>query len=293
MTGLKLGLHLSIASGLAATLAQAKRFRLESLQVFSGNPRTWQTRPFDEASAAAFAQGLAEAGISPLVVHAAYLLNLASPKAEIRRRSQKMLLAEMARGRILSAAFLVFHPGSHKESGPEVGCRRVAEAIAAALENGPPGIALAVENTAGGGGNLGGRLEELAEILSLANAGERLLVWLDTAHAFQAGYDLSSLEGVADWLDQAERLFGLERLAGLHINDSKKALGSGVDRHEHLGRGLIGSRGLSAVLAHPRLTGLPGILETPKMSEVTDRANLKAARRLRSLGRKLFLARTH
>lgn len=286
MRGLRLGLHLSIAKGFAATLAQARRLKLESLQIFSGNPRAWRAKDIDPDQAAALAQGLAAANISPLVIHAPYLLNLASPDEELFQRSLAMLIREMERGRRLGAACLVFHPGSHKDAGLKEGLGRVVRAIGQGLESGAESIVLAVENTAGGGNHLGGRLEELAAIIDQAQAGGRVAVWLDTAHAFAAGYDLSTPKGVDEWVGAADELIGLERVAGLHVNDSLAALGSHIDRHQHLGAGMIGAKALSRLLAHPALAGKPGILETPKRACGDDRRNLKTARRLRTLGLK-------
>ncbi|MBW2617948.1 MAG: deoxyribonuclease IV [Deltaproteobacteria bacterium] len=286
MRGLRLGLHLSIGRGFAATLAEARRLKLESLQIFSGNPRAWRAKDIDPDQAVALAQGLAAAGISPLVIHAPYLLNLASPDEELYQRSLATLTREMERGRMLGAACLVFHPGSHKGAGPKKGLGRVVRAIGQGLELGAGSIVLAVENTAGGGDHLGGRLEELAAIIDQVQAGGRVAVWLDTAHAFGAGYDLSTPKGVDEWVRAADELIGLERVVGLHINDSLAALGSHIDRHQHLGAGLIGARALSRVLAHPDLAGKPGIMETPKRAEGDDRRNLKTARRLRTLGLK-------
>ena len=284
--GLRLGVHLPLAKGLGAALEAAKRLRLESVQIFSGNPRSFTPKELDPDQAAEFGQGLAAAGIGPLVIHAPYLLNLASPEEEGWRRSLIMLKREMARTVALGGSLLVFHPGSHLKSGSENGINRLAEAMRIGLAEGPEEVVLTVENTAGAGAGLGGPLEELARILEAAGGGQRVAVCLDTAHAFGAGYDIRTAQGVDGWLAEAERLFGLEKIAAIHLNDSSRDLGSRLDRHEDIGKGLIGPAGLSRVLAHPGLSGKPGILETPKSSEADDRRNLAQARRLRTLGLK-------
>ena len=197
-----------------------------------------------------------------------------------------MLKREMARSRALGASILVFHPGSHLKAGVDKGIARLAEAIRIGLDQGEGGVLLAMENTAGAGSGLGGPLHELARILDAAGGSERLGFCLDTAHAYGAGYDLRTEKGVDAWLAEAARLFGLDRVAAIHLNDSSRDLGSRLDRHEDIGKGLIGSRGLSRVLAHPGLNGKPGILETPKNSEADDKRNLAQARRLRTLGLK-------
>lgn len=284
--GLRIGVHLPLAGGLRAALASAKRLRLESAQIFSGNPRSFTPKELDPDEAAEFGQGLAQAGISPLVIHAPYLLNLASPEEEGWQRSLAMLKREMDRTRALGGSLLVFHPGSHLKAGLEKGLARLGEALRQGLAEGPDGVVLTVENTAGAGSGLGGPLVELAWILEAAGGSERVAVCLDTAHAFGAGYDIRTAPGVDSWLAEAERLFGLERIAAIHLNDSSRPLGSRLDRHEDIGKGLIGSAGLSRVLAHPGLSGKPGILETPKQSEADDKRNLAQARRLRTLGLK-------
>lgn len=286
MPGLRLGIHLSVARGLEETLARTRRLRLETLQIFSANPRSFRARPLDPARAAAFRAGLEAAGVAPLVVHAPYPLNPASPEEEVWRASLELMLREMERCALLGARFLVFHPGSHRGAGVEAGLRRAAEAVRLCLRDTPAGVGLAVENTAGSGQSLGGPIRDLARLLELAGDPARLTVWLDSAHAFAAGYDLSRPSGVDGWLAEVESLIGLKRLAGLHVNDSATGRGSLSDRHQHLGRGRIGAPGLSWLLAHPSLEGLPGILETPRESEADEKRDLAQARRLRSLGLK-------
>ncbi len=284
--GLRIGVHLPLPKGLKGALAAAKRLSLESVQIFSGNPRTFTPKNLDLEEAARFGEGLKEAGVAPLIIHAPYLLNLASPDEEGWQRSLAMLKREMDRTAALGGSLLVFHPGSHLKSGLDRGISRLAEALRIGLAEGPERVTLTVENTAGAGAGLGGPLIELAQILEAAGDSKRIAVCLDTAHAFGAGYDIRTPEGDDLWLEEAARLFGLDSIAAIHLNDSSRPLGSRLDRHEDIGKGLIGSKGLSRVLAHPGLSGKPGILETPKSSEDDDKRNLARARRLRTLSLK-------
>lgn len=284
MHGLKIGVHLPLAGGLDKVAAAAKRLRLESVQIFSGNPRSFTPKPLDPEVAARFRTGLAAR--LPVVVHAPYLLNLASPDEAGWSRSRGMLLTEMDRCAALGVADLVFHPGSHLGSGVEAGVARVVEALKQGLDQGPAGVRLVVENTAGAGGGLGGPLEELAAILAGVGGGQRVGVCLDTAHAFGAGYDLSRPQGVDEWLDRVARLIGMDQVALIHLNDSSRGLGTHLDRHADIGKGLIGSQGLQRVITHPALDQKPGVMETPKSSEADDKRNLAMARRLRTIGLK-------
>ncbi|MEW5911881.1 MAG: deoxyribonuclease IV [Thermodesulfobacteriota bacterium] len=281
---MRFGLHLSVAQGLPATLAQAKRLRLECLQIFAGNPRTWQQKPLDPEQAAAFREGLARLGLEPVVVHAPYLINLASPERGLWRRSIAALAEQIERARALGAAAVVVHPGSRGERGLGWGLNRVASGVARALAVAGEGAACWLENTAGGGGHLGAGLEELAELLARLR-GRPVGAVLDTAHAWAAGYDLSGAPAVAGFLDQVERVLGLERVKMWHLNDSLHPQGSRRDQHTHLGQGLLGRGCFAALAAEPRLAGAGGVMETPKDSPQADPRNLAYMRRLRTLGR--------
>lgn len=275
-----------MAGGPAKAALRARRLRLESVQIFSGNPRAFFSKPIPQAEADQWRETIQAAGIDPVVVHAPYPMNPASPEPENWNRSLKMLLAEMDRCRLLGGRYLVFHPGAHLKSSPEEGIGRVAEAIRRGLDDGPDGVILAVENTSGAGTALGGPLEHLAEIIHRADGGDRVAAWLDTAHAFGFGFDISTPAGVDDWLGEVDRTLGLDRVGGFHINDSKAPVASRKDRHEHLGQGLIGGAGLGRVLAYPGLTGRAGILETPRDSEADEKRDLASARRFRTIGLK-------
>lgn len=272
------------AGGLAKVAAVARELRLEAVQIFSGNPRAFKSNPPDPVQAEQLATALEAAG-RPLILHAPYVINPASSEEDNWDRSRLVLEDQIFRAGLLRAGTVVFHSGSHRGAGEPVGLDRMAQAIRRCLEKAPAGVGLAVENTAGGGASLGGRLSLLARLRDVV-ADSRLTVCLDTAHAFGAGYDIGTAAGAEAWLDRAVELFGRDGIRVIHFNDSLAKVGSLRDRHSHIGQGLIGREGLAAVLAYPALAGIPAILETPRESMADNKRNLKTARRLRTEGLK-------
>jgi deoxyribonuclease IV len=283
---LRLGLHTSIAGNYLNALESAKKLGANALQVFSASPRMWQggvTR-IPEAEAAAFRAKRVEYGLGPLVIHANYLINLASAQQMLRVRSIQAFHDELVRGVALGADFLVVHPGACGECPMQSAISNVIESVKQASRRNPLGnLTILIENTAGMGTAVGSRLEEVAEIL----AGLQdfpVAACLDTAHLFAAGYDIKSETGLASTIAQIESSIGLDKVPVFHINDSKIALGGRVDRHEHLGHGKIGAEAFERILKHPRLSsngpeGLQGrafILETPIDDPGDDRRNVAA-----------------
>lgn len=283
---LRLGIHTSIAGSYLNALESAKKLGANALQIFSASPRMWQggvTR-IPEAEAAAFRAKRIEYGLGPLVVHANYLINLASAQQMLRVRSIQAFHDELVRGVALGADFLVVHPGACGECTMPSAISNVIESVKQASRRNPLGnLTILIENTAGMGTAVGGRLEEVAEIL----AGLQdfpVAACLDTAHLFAAGYDIKSEAGLASTIAQIENSIGLDKVPVFHINDSKIALGGRVDRHEHLGHGKIGADAFERILKHPRLSsnppeGLQGrafILETPIDDPGDDRRNVAA-----------------
>jgi deoxyribonuclease-4 len=259
----------------------------DALQVFADNPTAWRRRAEPPTELPAFRRRLAELAIGPLAVHASYLLNLAGPDPALHDRSIEVLAAEIAAARAYGARFLVAHVGSHRGSGVAAGIERVADALSrvlAAPPDGEPGPILVLENSAGAGAGVGVTLDELARIL--AGAAERgaepgrLGICLDTAHLWGAGVPIGTAADVDALVDEAEAAFGVDRLAMIHLNDSRVPLGSLVDRHQHLGAGEIGHEGLARVLTHPRLRHVTYYLETPGMDEGYDAVNVDRARAL-------------
>jgi len=275
----RLGFHLPVAGGLLPVVGAAKAMGLECLQIFAGNPRSWRQRPLDEPLAQEFGRQVRKAGLRPLTVHAPYLINLASPQEDLWRRSVAMLADHLGRAKVLGAQAVVVHPGSRGTRDLAWGLERVAQGVALALDQAGPGAACWLENTAGGGGQLGGTLSQLAWLLGRL-PGLAVGVCLDTAHAWAAGYRLADAVAVGRFLDHAQGLVGLERVGLWHFNDILHARGSHRDQHTHLGKGQLGIQAFRALLAEPRLAGSAAVMETPKDSRWADRRNLAFLRRL-------------
>lgn len=277
---MRFGFHITISGGWRKTIQRAVERRCTALQVFTGAPVQWDRKPLDPAGAAWFAETLRSLDIQPLFVHAIYLLNLATSDAELWRRSRDHLTEELHRAALIGAEGVVFHLGSVGASGqPEAGMRRVARALDWAAEHAPEGPRLILENSAGQGNVVGSTMDSLGRIIAASRNPHRLGVCLDTAHAFAQGYSFHQSECLSALLDECQAAFGLERLVLIHANDSKAALGSHVDRHEHIGKGMIGREGFRTILNEPRLRHLPFILETPDQEEWHDR-EMRAIRSL-------------
>ena len=273
-----------MASGLAAAVERASAIGATALQVFADNPTAWRRRPEPPLDAPAFRERLVDRAIGPVAVHAAYLVNLAGPDPVAYDRSIEVLVHDLRTARAFDAAFLNVHMGSHRDTTVAEGVGRLADGVArvlAEVDDGPGPVRLVLENSAGGGYTLGVDLDELTAIAeALAVRGlddERTGFCLDTAHAWGAGIDLSEPEAVGGFLRAFDARIGLDRLVMVHLNDSKAERGSLTDRHEHLGAGRIGERGLAAVLTHPGLARTAYYLETPGMDEGYDAVNVARA----------------
>ncbi len=273
---MRLGFHLSIAGSLLKAISQAEILGCQALQIFVQNPRGWKWRPVAREEIRNFTRARRRAGLGPLMVHLSYLPNLAAADAALYQRSAARLAEELALARDLEADYLVTHPG-HGDLNEE-SYRRVAGALAAAVSRVPPPPLVLMENTAGQGRELGWRIGHLQRLMEMS--GVELGLCLDTAHAFAAGYDLRTPQGVALLLAEIARGPGLERLKMVHLNDSKTPFHSRVDRHEHLGLGHLGLAGLRQFLAHPWTRPEGAIMETPKRHQADEWRNLLAARSL-------------
>ena len=286
-----LGAHLPTSKGFLAALEHAKTLRCDCLQIFSKSPRQWNAAPLDAAKAEAFRAAWHESGFSPLVVHDSYLINLAAPDDEIRAKSIRAMIDEVERADLLGCDYLVTHCGAHlckdapslfapAESGEQRGLKRLAESLVHVLEATPDArVQIALENTAAQGTCLGGPFEHIAQVMQQVGS-ERLVMCFDTCHAFAAGHDLpNNLENVLNNLDET---VGLHRLAVVHLNDSKGELGKHLDRHAHIGEGLIGRDAMQRFLTHPKLRDKPFILETPELETMIE-TNLNTVRALRNL----------
>jgi deoxyribonuclease-4 len=255
-----LGGHCS--GGIKKALENAHSFGMDSVQLFAQSPRTWRFPDHDPADLEAFRKRREELGIGAVSIHALYLLNLASPKDDFYEKSVQTLCSTVDTACAIGAESVVFHVGSHLGSGFEAGLKRVVPALNVALDRCSETTWLCMENSAGTGGTMGRSLEELAALYDAMDNHERLGVCLDSCHLFASGYDVTDRGELDRVLKQLDRDIGLDRLRCLHVNDSKTPLGSNRDRHDNVGDGLIGE-GLTVFLGHPKLQGLPALLEVP------------------------------
>jgi len=275
----RVGLHLGVGNGLMRAARRSRQIGARALQIFSDNPTAWRRRADPPPDAPEFIAYCAKVGIETIAIHASYLINLAGSSEPFAAQSRDGLAYELQRAPAYGATLVNTHIGSHRGVGAEAGLRRIVENVRAVLELSPPSVRLVLENSSGGGDNLGSRIEELALILEGAGgaAADRLAFCLDAAHLWGAGYDISTADGAAGVVDRFEELIGLDRLPMIHLNDSRSLLGSRTDRHEHVGAGQIGPLGLGALLRDPRLAGTAFIMETPGTDEGWDAVNMRRA----------------
>lgn len=259
-----LGAHVSAAGGVDQAVLRAVEIGANAFALFTRNQRQWKARPLSDAVIEGFRSACHQHGFGPgqILPHDSYLINLGHPQAEGLAKSRAAFLDEFQRCEQLGIDRLNFHPGSHLQRISEADClARIAESINRVLAE-THGVTAVIENTAGQGSNLGWRFEHLAEIIEQVEDKTRVGVCLDTCHAFAAGYDLRTLEACTATLDEFDRVVGLTRLRGMHLNDAKSELGSRVDRHHSLGQGNIGLDAFTTLMRDPRLDGIPLILET-------------------------------
>ena len=279
---MRLGVHVSVAGGWLAALDRAKRLNCNTMQIFSRSPRGGSAAPVDPKQAEEFDRERRALDIAPLAVHSPYIINLAAPDRTVYGWSRKLYQEEYRRCTQLKADYLVTHVGSHKGHGEVAGIARVSEALNRTLEAASQTMIL-LENTAGSGQGLGYSFEQLAAIRDGVDEKQRVGICLDTAHLFAAGFPIQHAEGLDETLTKYDRIIGLERLRLMHLNDSKAAFDSRVDRHWHIGDGQIGLDGMRGIVTHPKLQAVPFILETPKKQPTDDPRNLACVRRWRGI----------
>ncbi len=281
--GPPLGAHVSVAGGLSTAPGRGKTIGADVIQIFSKQNTRWMGKALEEDEARAFRDACAAAGIPAAAVHCAYLINLASAKEAVRTRSLYALEDEASRAAMLGIPYLVMHPGSCGDDPGETGIARIASAL---KEFGrlPHGVSLLLENTAGQGSSIGSTMEQIRALLDAAGAPPDVGVCLDSAHLFEAGYDIASDGGWRAFLEELGRCGILPRVRLWHLNDSRTAGGSRVDRHFHIGEGTIGLPAFGRILACPAFRALPMVLETPKDGAdefEMDIRNLAVLRRLK------------
>ncbi len=266
-----LGAHMSVSGGLASAFERARTIEISTMQIFTKNQNRWQQKPTPPEEITRWNALQTETGIKPVVAHAAYLINLGTPGEEIWQKSVAAMTDELQRAEELGILGVVLHPGGHMGSGEEAGLDRIAQGLdrCHAATAGFHTLTL-LEGTAGQGTALGSTFEQLRGILDRVAAPERVAICLDTCHLFAAGYELRTAEGYEETMARFDELIGLDRLRCFHFNDSKKGLGSHVDRHEHIGAGMLGSEPFRLILNDARLASVPKILETPKSEDMHE-----------------------
>jgi deoxyribonuclease-4 len=273
---------MSIAGGVDTAFDRGEQVGCDAMQIFTKNSNQWAAAPLAEKTIARYHQRQAETGITPVVAHSSYLLNLGTPDDALWHKSIDALVVELERCDQLAIGHLVIHPGSHVESGEEAGIARIVAALDIVHDRLPDALVkVTLETTAGQGSNLGYRFEHLAAMIAGVKAGDRLAVCFDTCHTLAAGYDFRTPEGYAEVFRQFDEVIGLDRLAVFHFNDSQKDAGSRRDRHEAIGDGFVGLEGFRLILNDPRFAEIPMLLETPKSEDMHE--DVENLARLRAL----------
>ena len=289
---MRIGAHMSVAGGVSRAVDRAVVHGCEALQIFSKNANRWLSKPLEAAEIRRFRQRIDESGITPVVSHASYLINLATTFPALRDMSIAAFVDELDRAHALGLLGVVIHPGTCTAGSEEDALRLVAEAVRAAFKARPRRKTMVLfEHTAGQGRTLAYRFEHLATIIDHLDGSLRAGVCLDTCHLVASGYDIVSAEGYARTFDEFDRLVGIDRLRVFHGNDSKRPCGSRVDRHEHIGDGCVGLEPFRRLLHDRRFAGLPILIETEKspncdkpnaiVPDPLDMRNLDTLRRLR------------
>ncbi len=276
---MRLGIHMPLKGGFESNIQRVKKLDCSTIQIFPGNPTGWRMAAANPEQLAKRTCFLNEQEIYPLVIHSAYLINLASPSPDFYEKSKLLFKDTMERAALYRSPYVVLHTGNHGGQGVEQGIEQIIKTISAELPGWPSPVKLLLENTAGSGTALGSRFEELSRILKAFPPGT-LGICFDTAHGWAAGYDCGSKNGIEDTLEQFEKLIGLEHLCAIHLNDSKVEKGTRVDRHEHIGHGSIKLEGFKALLNQKWAADFPFILETPEIGTDWDDVNLETVRSL-------------
>ncbi|MCZ6689644.1 MAG: deoxyribonuclease IV [Planctomycetota bacterium] len=280
---MNLGAHMSIAGGIWKSLERGKEHNSRVIQVFTKSSNQWRAMPLTKDAVRAFHEARKATGVFPAMAHDSYLINLGSPQARLWKKSCSSLRIELQRAERLGIPYVVAHPGAHTGAGERFGLKRISMAIRSILrETSDWKVSLLLETTAGQGTSIGHRFEQLGEMLDRVGLPDRTGVCLDTCHVFAAGYDWRTQEGYEAMWDEFDQEIGLKMLKAFHLNDSKGKPGGRLDRHEHIGRGEIGSAAFGRLMRDKRFWSIPMVLETPKDEKDSDRRNLTLLRRLRS-----------
>ena len=277
-----LGVHVSSEGRICEAFERAHALGCNTMQIFSRNPQRWRDKFLLSQDIKEFNLLQKKFKIKPLFIHVPYLINLASPNPKLYEASIEAYIEDILEASVLNADYIVTHMGSHKETSEEAGIKRLISALNRIMErtkNTRVGILL--ENTAGSGSWLGYKFMHQKIIIQGLKYKEQVGLCFDTAHAYLAGYDISTKIGLESTLAEIDKLVGINLIKLIHLNDAKGALGSHHDRHDHIGKGGIGKEGIKRIINHQKLRSSPFILETPKDSEDSDKKNLQMVRSLR------------
>lgn len=276
----KLGVHTSIAGGIHKSLERATALGCTTMQIFSHNPRGWALTDRSPDEIALFKECREKSAVSPIYIHASYLINLASGDNSLRKKSIDLVVEEMNIADSIGAEYVVLHTGSSSGDVAKIARERAVSCLVEVSARGKWDAGLLLENTAGERGDITSKIIELADIVNRVPNSLIAGVCLDSCHAFASGYDVASSEGIAFLAQEIRRFIGKEKLKLLHLNDSKGDLGSCIDRHEHIGKGKIGVKGIENIINFPDFSSVPLILETPKKDDKDDEKNLTTVRNL-------------
>ncbi|HEV8336833.1 MAG TPA: deoxyribonuclease IV [Candidatus Polarisedimenticolia bacterium] len=278
----RLGSHISIAGGVDRAVLRGKTVGCEALQIFVKSSNQWRAAPFRAGEAERFAANLRMTGLGPVIAHDSYLINLCSPDDALWEKSIQAFAVELERCETLGIPYLVTHPGCHMGSGERAGLARLSRGIDRVHAKYPSHrVKILLETTAGQGSGLGHRFDHLGAVLKAVDDPARVGVCLDTCHVFAAGYDLRTASSYARTLEEFDSRVGTSKLQAIHLNDSKRELGSRVDRHEQIGKGHLGIEAFRLLLVDSRLQDVPMVLETPKGPDYAeDKVNLALLRSL-------------
>lgn len=279
---MRLGVQVSTEGKIYAAVERAQALGCNTMQIFSRNPQQWRNKFLTREDIEEFKRQQDKFKIKPLFIHIPYLVNLASPNPRLYEVSIETYIEDILEAQELKADYIVTHMGSHKETSEEAGIRRLIEALNIILEKTKTAkVGILLENTSGSGSWLGYKFIHQKMIIQGLKHKERVGLCFDTAHAYLAGYDISTKDGLQATLDEIDKLVGIGLIKLIHLNDTKDKLGSHHDRHYHIGKGNIGLEGMKRIINHQKLRNLPFILETPKKTEADDIMNLNTVRKLR------------
>lgn len=276
-----IGAHVSAAGGVGKAVGRAQEIGAECMQLFASSPRMWAAKVISEKDGKAFQDAAAEAGLGPTVLHAKYLVALGAPDQELVEKSVKALVADMQSAEALGALGVIFHPASHRGQGLDAVFDQFVGAMHRILDEAPGDALLMLETSAGSGDHIGSKFTDLGRLIKAADS-PRVAACLDTQHVWAAGYNIVDKGDLAKAMDEWDAEIGLDKLRAVHANDSKRPLGSAVDRHDNIGEGEIGEEGFKTILAHPAFNDVPFYLEVPGVDGGgPDKHNVDALKRIR------------